>query len=39
LLFVESLPRNSTGKLPRAALQELIAGHGNQDLNSAGVEK
>lgn len=39
LLFVESLPRNSTGKLPRAALQELIASHMNQDLSSAGTEK
>jgi acyl-coenzyme A synthetase/AMP-(fatty) acid ligase len=34
LLFVESLPRNSTGKLPRVALQELIASHMQQDLNS-----
>ncbi|HYN55357.1 MAG TPA: AMP-binding protein [Methylotenera sp.] len=33
LLFVESLPRNSTGKLPREALQKLFAGHMNQDLN------
>lgn len=31
LLFVGSLPRNSTGKLPRAALQKLIAGNVNQD--------
>lgn len=34
LLFVESLPRNSTGKLPRDALQKLIATHVNQDENS-----
>jgi len=34
LLFVESLPRNSTGKLPRVALQKLIASHMQQDLNS-----
>ena len=27
LLFVEALPRNSTGKLPRAALQELFQTH------------
>ena len=27
LLFVESLPRNSTGKLPRAALQALFQTH------------
>ncbi|MBA3697135.1 MAG: acyl-CoA synthetase [Methylotenera sp.] len=27
LLFVESLPRNSTGKLPRNALQKLISDH------------
>ena len=27
LLFVESLPRNSTGKLPRTALQKLISEH------------
>jgi len=27
LLFVERLPRNSTGKLPREALQALAAGH------------
>lgn len=27
LLFVESLPRNSTGKLPRNALQKLISQH------------
>ncbi|MDZ4141355.1 MAG: AMP-binding protein [Methylotenera sp.] len=33
LLFVESLPRNSTGKLPRDALQKLIAAHVNQDEN------
>lgn len=33
LLFVESLPRNSTGKLPRDALQKLIAAHVNQDAN------
>lgn len=28
LLFVEALPRNSTGKLPRAALQALFDAHG-----------
>ncbi|MDP3744920.1 MAG: AMP-binding protein [Methylotenera sp.] len=33
LLFVESLPRNSTGKLPRDALQKLIAAYMNQDVN------
>lgn len=33
LMFVESLPRNSTGKLPREALQHLIASYVNQDLN------
>ncbi|MEO7343196.1 MAG: beta-hydroxyacyl-ACP dehydratase, partial [Methylotenera sp.] len=33
LLFVESLPRNSTGKLPRAALQKLIANQTNEDLS------
>lgn len=33
LLFVESLPRNSTGKLPRAALQKLIADHSHDDLS------
>ncbi len=38
LLFVDSLPRNSTGKLPREALQKLIAGHMNQDLSSAKLE-
>jgi acyl-coenzyme A synthetase/AMP-(fatty) acid ligase len=27
LLFVEALPRNSTGKLPRQALQQLFAQH------------
>ena len=27
LLFVEALPRNSTGKLPRAALKELVENH------------
>ncbi len=27
LLFVQSLPRNSTGKLPRNALQQLISQH------------
>ncbi|MDP1659143.1 MAG: AMP-binding protein [Methylotenera sp.] len=32
LLFVESLPRNSTGKLPRDALQKLIAGQIGQDV-------
>lgn len=39
LLFVEALPRNSTGKLPRDALQKLIASHRSQDLSSAGAEK
>ncbi|MDD2934554.1 MAG: AMP-binding protein [Methylotenera sp.] len=34
LLFVESLPRNSTGKLPRDALQKLIATHVHQEENS-----
>lgn len=34
LLFVESLPRNDTGKLPRVALQKLIASHTQQDLSS-----
>ncbi|OIR17667.1 2-succinylbenzoate--CoA ligase [mine drainage metagenome] len=29
LLFVEALPRNSTGKLPREALKKLIANHVN----------
>lgn len=38
LLFVESLPRNSTGKLPRDALQKLIAGYIGQDIGSAGLE-
>lgn len=33
LLFVTSLPRNSTGKLPREALQRLIAAHASQDAN------
>ncbi|HTD89559.1 MAG TPA: AMP-binding protein [Burkholderiales bacterium] len=28
LLFVDALPRNSTGKLPRAALQALLQTHG-----------
>ncbi|MES2180523.1 MAG: beta-hydroxyacyl-ACP dehydratase, partial [Pseudomonadota bacterium] len=31
LLFVQSLPRNSTGKLPRAALQQLIADYMTQN--------
>lgn len=34
LLFVESLPRNDTGKLPRVALQKLIANYMQQDLSS-----
>ncbi|OGV76546.1 MAG: beta-hydroxyacyl-ACP dehydratase [Methylotenera sp. RIFCSPLOWO2_02_FULL_45_14] len=38
LLFVESLPRNSTGKLPRDALQKLIAGYIGQDIGSAGLK-
>jgi acyl-coenzyme A synthetase/AMP-(fatty) acid ligase len=38
LLFVKSLPRNSTGKLPRDALQKLIAGYIGQDIGSAGLE-
>lgn len=33
LLFVESLPRNSTGKLPRDALQKLITDHIHQNLD------
>jgi acyl-coenzyme A synthetase/AMP-(fatty) acid ligase len=33
LLFVESLPRNETGKLPRVALQKLIENHMQQDLS------
>lgn len=35
LVFVESLPRNSTGKLPRDALQKLIAEHMHQNLDGA----
>jgi len=38
LLFVESLPRNSMGKLPRDALQKLIAGHIDQDISSLGLK-
>lgn len=34
LLFVESLPRNSTGKLPREALKKLIANHVNSPLKT-----
>lgn len=30
LLFVDALPRNSTGKLPRAALQALLQTHGTR---------
>jgi acyl-coenzyme A synthetase/AMP-(fatty) acid ligase len=30
LLFVEALPRNNTGKLPREALQSLFAPHGTR---------
>jgi len=30
LIFVERLPRNSTGKLPRAALSAIVAGHAAQ---------
>lgn len=33
LLFVESLPRNGTGKLPRDALKELFAAAMNKDLS------
>jgi acyl-coenzyme A synthetase/AMP-(fatty) acid ligase len=36
LLFVESLPRNSMGKLPRDALQKLIVAHIDQDISSVG---
>ncbi|HEX5539285.1 MAG TPA: AMP-binding protein, partial [Methylophilaceae bacterium] len=32
LIFVDALPRNSTGKLPRAALQQLIESHGHHAL-------
>ena len=35
LLFVEALPRNSTGKLPRAALRQLIKAHGRGPLADA----
>lgn len=38
LLFVESLPRNSTGKLPRDALQKLIAGQIGQDIGKADLK-
>jgi len=31
LLLVESLPRNSTGKLPREALKNLIENRFNRD--------
>ncbi|PIQ13537.1 MAG: beta-hydroxyacyl-ACP dehydratase, partial [Hydrogenophilales bacterium CG18_big_fil_WC_8_21_14_2_50_58_12] len=30
LLFVDALPRNSTGKLPRTALQALFQTHGTR---------
>jgi acyl-coenzyme A synthetase/AMP-(fatty) acid ligase len=30
LLFVDALPRNSTGKLPRAALEALVRTHGGR---------
>jgi acyl-coenzyme A synthetase/AMP-(fatty) acid ligase len=33
LLFVESLPRNATGKLPRQALKNLFATSMNEDLS------
>lgn len=33
ILFLEALPRNSTGKLPRAELQKLIANQTNEDLS------
>lgn len=33
LLFVESLPRNATGKLPRQALKNLFATSTNKDLS------
>lgn len=35
LVFVKSLPRNSTGKLPRDALQKLITEHLHQNLDGA----
>jgi len=35
LLFVESLPRNSTGKLPREALQKLITEHMNNEASAS----
>jgi len=35
LLFVDSLPRNSTGKLPRNALQKLICEHMRRNLENA----
>ncbi|MBC7696747.1 MAG: acyl-CoA synthetase [Bacteroidia bacterium] len=34
ILFVSELPRNSTGKLPRDALQRLIAAHVDKDSTS-----
>lgn len=34
LLFVDALPRNSTGKLPRETLQKLIADHMHHDSSS-----
>lgn len=34
LLFVESLPRNATGKLPREALKNLFAASMHKDLSS-----
>jgi len=34
LLFVAALPRNSTGKLPRAALQQLLSGCSGGKLSS-----
>ncbi|WP_020167567.1 MULTISPECIES: AMP-binding protein [Methylotenera] len=34
LLFVECLPRNATGKLPREALKKLFAVSVNKDLNN-----
>lgn len=35
LVFVDALPRNSTGKLPRAALKRLIDAHGRGPLVDA----
>jgi acyl-coenzyme A synthetase/AMP-(fatty) acid ligase len=35
LIFVDALPRNATGKLPRTALQELLARHAAEPLTGA----